>query len=301
MSREIAYEVWDVFTETPFGGNQLAVIPDARGLDTSAMQAIAREFGYSETVFMLPPEAGGAIRLRIFTPGSEVPFAGHPTLGAAASLAHAGYAFGEPVPLDMIIEEGIGPITCRAAPSGDVWHAQFASRAPFERGAALPPADVAACVGLRPEALSSRVHPPMLASKGLPFIVAETASRADLAKAAPARDGFAALQAAFEEKPAILATALYHRGAGDAAAMRVFAPLEGIDEDPATGSAAAALAALLCDISGEAVTLDISQGTEMGRPSRIGAEASCPAPGHSDVAISGPAVHVMTGALHLPG
>ncbi|WP_424933266.1 PhzF family phenazine biosynthesis protein [Amaricoccus macauensis] len=300
MTRELSFEVWDVFTDSPFGGNQLAVIPDARGLSAEAMQAIAREFNYSESVFMLPPEAGGTIRLRIFTPGSEVPFAGHPTLGAAASLANSGYAFGQPVPLEMVIEEGAGPVACTASLSGEVWHASFNSLTPFERGAEFTPAEIAACVGLKLGDLATESHAPCLASKGLPFVIAETASREALSRAEPKRDAFSALKAANTDAPGILAIALYARGKGEAAAMRVFAPLEGIEEDPATGSAAAALSGLLCDLGGEPVSLVISQGSEMGRPSQIVAEAARAPDGTSDVTISGPAVHVMTGALFLP-
>ncbi len=296
MTREIVYEVWDVFTEVPFGGNQLAVIPDARGLGAAEMQAIAREFNYSETVFMLPPEAGGTIRLRIFTPVFEMPFAGHPTIGAAASLANTGYAFGQPVPLDMIIEEGVGPITCTAALSGGIWQASFTTRAPFERGAALPAAEIAACAGLLAKDLSGA---PVVASKGFPFITAETATAEALTRAAPARDAILAAKAV-KGAPGNMSLLFYHRAAPGHVTMRMFAPLAGIEEDPATGSAAAALAALLCDTAGKPISLDISQGNEMGRPSRITAEASCPAPGHSEVVISGPAVHVMTGALYLP-
>lgn len=301
MTRELTYEVWDVFTEVAFGGNQLAVIPDARGLDAGAMLAITREFGFSETVFMLPPERGGTIRLRIFTPGSEVPFAGHPTLGAAASLAFAGYAFGQPVPRDIVIEEGVGPIACTAEPSAGVWHASFSTGAPFERGAALPRAGIAACVGLAETDLADRAHPPTVASKGFPFVIAEAASAEALDRAVPRREAFVAARAKLAGAPELMALALYHRSAPQGVAMRVFAPLAGIEEDTATGSAAAALAALLCDLEGAPVALDIAQGASLGRPSRMIAEAARSAPGASEVTIAGPAVPVMTGTLHMPG
>jgi trans-2,3-dihydro-3-hydroxyanthranilate isomerase len=301
MTHEITFEVWDVFTEAPFGGNQLAVIPDARGLSPEEMQAITREFGFSETVFMLPPEQGGTIRLRIFTPAAEIPFAGHPTLGAAASLAHAGYAFGQPVPREVVIEEGAGAIDCTAEHSNGIWQASFTIATPFERGAALPLPETAACAGLGANDLTDRAHPPVVASKGLPFVIAETATREALSRAAPLREAIQSAQANLRGAPDPMRLALYYRTSPGTLALRMFAPLAGVEEDPATGSAAAALAALLCDLAGAPVALDISQGSEMGRPSRIFAEASRPAPDTSDVVISGPAVHVMTGVLYLPG
>ena len=298
MVRDIACEIWDVFTDVAFGGNQLAVVPDARGLDTAGMQRIAREFGYSESVFMLPPEAGGTIRLRIFTPGREIPFAGHPTIGAAISLARAGTAFGHTVSADPVIEEGVGPITCTTLQRDGLWHAAFTTNAPFERLGEYDPAAVAACTNLPATALSTALRAPVMASKGLPFLIAETASRADLAAAAPDPAAFAALRD--RQGESFLSIALYHRAAAGDAALRVFAPLDDTHEDPATGSAAAALAALLCACDGAPVELTISQGTEMGRPSRITAAADCPAPGASRVRIGGSAVPVLSGHLHFP-
>jgi trans-2,3-dihydro-3-hydroxyanthranilate isomerase len=298
MVREIAYEVWDVFTDTPFGGNPLGVVADARGIDSALMQTIAREFGYSETVFMLPPGAGATIRLRIFTPSSEIPFAGHPTIGAAASLARAGRAFGREVPPEQVIEEGIGLIRCETAQAGGIWTAAFVSEAPFEHLGFYPAADIAACLGLPESALTCRSHTPQMASKGLPFVFAEAARRGEIARAAPVRETFRAVRDAQPDPPGFFSIALYCREAG-AVRMRVFAPLDGIDEDPATGSAAAALAAMVCDIEGSAVSLDISQGSEMGRPSRILASAERPLPHVSRVRIAGSAVPIMAGVLTL--
>jgi trans-2,3-dihydro-3-hydroxyanthranilate isomerase len=301
MTREITYEVWDVFTEAPFGGNPLAVIPDARGLTPAEMQAITCEFGYSESAFMLPPEQGATIRLRIFTPSDEIAFAGHPTIGAAASLAHAGYAFGQPVPREFVIEEGAGPLACSAESAGALWQASFTSATRFDRGATFSRAEIAACAGLEAEDLTERSHPPVVASKGLPFILAEVATRQALSRAAPSREALASVRAGHGDAPDLMALALYCRLSKRSAALRMFAPLAGIPEDPATGSAAAALAALLCDLDGAPVSLDIRQGAEMGRPSRIFVEASRPAPEVSQVVVAGPAVHVMTGTLYLPG
>ncbi|MEM8570355.1 MAG: PhzF family phenazine biosynthesis protein [Pseudomonadota bacterium] len=301
MTRQIEYEVWDVFTEIPFRGNQLAVIPDAHGLSGAEMQTIAREFNYSESIFLLPAEAGGTIRARIFTPASEIPFAGHPTVGATASLANAGYAFGNPIPTEMIIEEGIGPIACHAALSNGAWHAGFTSHAPFEKGAIITAKEIAACLGLRSNAIRTTRHEPQAASKGLPFVFAEMASRGALAKATPVRAAFLKSQRNYEAHSRFFSVAAYYRRSENQIDMRVFVPLEGIDEDPATGSACAALAGFLADIAQASVAIEITQGADMGRESHIFAEANPPTAAGSEVSVSGAAVLVMSGMLHLPG
>jgi trans-2,3-dihydro-3-hydroxyanthranilate isomerase len=277
------YFVYDVFTEAPFGGNPLAVIPEAEGLAETLLQKIAREFNFSETVFVLPPrEDGHTARVRIFTPTQEVPFAGHPTIGTALALHDEGG------PAEMVLELGVGPIPCTVAGG----RARFVTRRPLERLHEVEAGMVAEALGLAASDIVTARHAPVMASVGLPFVFAELGGADALARAAPAIASFRAGQARYPS-PFDFAVAPYARE-GDRIRMRMFAPLDNIPEDPATGSAAAALGALLAALSGGPVTLDIAQGVEMGRPSRILVEA-----GPKGVAVEGAARRVMEGRLLL--
>jgi len=271
------YFVYDVFTESAFGGNQLAILPGAEALPEERLLAITREFNFSETVFLFPPETPGhSARLRIFTPGGEVPFAGHPTIGAAVALAEAGLG------PDLTLELKVGLLTAHA----EAGRARFETRVPLEILAEPAPALVARALGLPESAL---VSAPVMASVGLPFTFTELASRADLAACTPdlaaMREGVAAYPSAMD-----FAQFAYVRD-GDTIHARMFAPLDGIPEDPATGSAAAALGALFAARDG-AARFTIRQGEDMGRLSLIDIEAE---PGR--VLVSGAAVRVMTGEL----
>ena len=278
-----AYLVYDVFTDTPFGGNPLAVIPDAAGLDDGLLQKIAREFNFSETVFVHPPDdPGHTARLRIFTPTQEIPFAGHPTIGAAIAL----HALGRPG--RMVLELGVGPIACTV--SGAT--ARFVTTRPLERLHAPDRGSIAACLGIGEGDIRTETHGPVMASLGLPFVFAELRDLAALARCTPDTAAFRRAEARYPA-PLDFAVAVYVRE-GDTVRMRMFAPLDNIPEDPATGSAAAALGALLADLRGRPLSLDIAQGVEMGRPSRIGVEA-----GPEGVAVSGSACKVMEGRLVL--
>ncbi len=278
-----AYLVYDVFTDTVFGGNPLAVIPDATALDAALLQKIAREFNFSETSFVYPPEdPAHAARVRIFTPTREVPFAGHPAIGTAIALADLGR------PGDMILELGVGPVPCHAGDGA----ARFRTTRPLERLHTPEAAVVADCLGLFRDDIRTDRVPPVVASVGLPFVFAELTGLEPLARAGPRREAFLAAAARYP-LPFDFAVAAYVRDGGDIR-MRMFAPLDDIPEDPATGSAAAALGALLASEDGTAVTLDIAQGLEMGRPSRIGIEA-----GPDGVTVAGSARRVMEGRLTL--
>jgi trans-2,3-dihydro-3-hydroxyanthranilate isomerase len=265
------YLILDVFADRPLAGNPLAVIPDARGLDAATMQALARAFNLSETVFLWPAASpGGPVPARIFTPGREVPFAGHPTVGAGVALALAGQG------PDLTLDLPVGPVAIRAAADPargmGAGHAQVSRDGRLERFHTPDAATVAACVRLPPETVVTTTHPPVMASFGLPFAIAELADLAALAAARPNTDRFRAAEARW---PSALdfATYLYVRTGPDAVQARMFAPLDGIPEDPATGSAAVALVALLAETRGRDLTLSIAQGIEMGRPSRITASA----------------------------
>lgn len=277
------YLVYDVFTDTRFGGNQLAVFPDASGLPETQLQAIASEFNFSEVTFVYPPaNPAHTARVRIFTPTTEVPFAGHPTIGTAIALHDLGG------PDDMVLELGVGPISCQVGAQG----AAFTTPVPLQIIAHPPVELVARALGLPVAAITTAVHAPVQASLGLAFVLVELASRADLAAAEPVidavRDGAAAYPAGLD-----FAIFCYCREGGQVDA-RMFAPLDNMTEDPATGSASATLAALLAAMPGGPQKLRIAQGEDMGRPSQILTEVDS-----RGVTVRGQAVKVMAGQLFL--
>ncbi len=275
------YFVYDVFTDAPFGGNQLAVFPDAAALPEADLQKIAAEFNFSEVTFVYPPEhSANTARVRIFTPTMEIPFAGHPTIGTAVALEDLGHG------PDMVLELGVGPIRAQA----DNGAAQFTTEASLETLAQPDPDLVARALGLRPAQIVTDTHPPVMASLGLPFTLTELADRVALSaiqtEIAAFREGNARYPGALD-----FAQLAYVRD-GSRIDARMFAPLDNIPEDPATGSAAATLAALLAQVLGRDLTLDYAQGDDMGRPSRIHLRTDGP-----HVTVSGRAVRVMEGAL----
>lgn len=280
------YLVYDVFTERAFGGNPLAVIPDATGLDTDAMQKIAREFNFSETTFVLPPQdTAHDARVRIFTPTRELDFAGHPTVGTALALYHLGRAGP-----DMVLELGVGPIPV----SIDGTRAEFATRVPLKTGQAPDAGALAGCLSLPVTAIRTERHPPVEAGLGTDFTLVELTDKAALDSASPDLDAFR--RAATD--PGRLAIFAYVRDATRIDA-RMFAPLGGILEDPATGSASAALAAYLGQLDGASQSFEITQGVQMGRPSRISARVHVENRTPVEVRIAGHAVKVMEGRLTL--
>ena len=280
------YLIYDVFTDRRFGGNPLAVFPDATGLADCDLQKIAAEFNLSETTFVYPPEAPGCDRkVRIFTPKSELAFAGHPTIGTAIALNQLGLA-GEA----MVLELGVGPIAVTV--SGN--HARFVTRVPLDTGPAPDIAALAPCAGLEAGAIRTDRHAPVSAGLGTEFVLAELTDTDALARAFPDTDAFR--KAAPGDAALRLSLMLYVRD-GTRIEARMFAPLSGIPEDPATGSAAAALAAYLGGLDGASQRFEISQGVAMGRPSRIDAEVTVENGTPVEVAIAGQAVRVMEGRL----
>ncbi len=278
--------VYDVFTDAAFGGNPLAVIPDASGLAEPELQKIAREFNFSETAFVLAPDdAAHDAKVRIFTPTQELAFAGHPTVGTALALAGLGR-----VGTETVLELGVGPIPVKVAGT----RAEFATRVPLKTGPAAETDALAACLGLPVSAIRADRYAPVKAGLGTDFTLVELTDRAALDRAGPVIDAFR--QAATD--PVRLSILAYVRD-GDRIEARMFAPLGGILEDPATGSAAAALAAYLGRLDGVSQSFAISQGVKMGRPSRIDAGVTVENGQPVEVTIAGHAVKVMEGRLTL--
>jgi trans-2,3-dihydro-3-hydroxyanthranilate isomerase len=297
---EYEFVTVDVFTEQRFGGNPLAVFPDARGLTDAQMQALAREFNLSETTFVLPPEdPNNTARVRIFTPRHEMPFAGHPNVGTGTVLA---WRMKEP-PEHLVFEEiaGIVRVHFQRDADGAISGARISAPHSLQFGSAVPATVVADCIGLPEAAIATALHDPIVASVGAPFVIAELNDLGLLAAAEPDIAAFrAAADGQYPDLVGRFNLLVYVRVDGDATrlATRMFAPLSGVMEDPATGSANAALAALLTSVApGEDVDLhyDITQGTEMGRPSRLLASARKTAEGPVEATIAGSCVKVMRG------
>jgi trans-2,3-dihydro-3-hydroxyanthranilate isomerase len=272
------YFTCDVFTETRFGGNPLAVLPDAEGLTHREMQHIAREFNYSETTFVFRPEDGHTRRVRIFTPSLELPFAGHPNVGTAFVLATSG-AFGEiGSSLAVTFEEqaGLVPISISAA-RGRVTACELKAPQPFSLGETVPKSLVAGALSLSVEDIATRTHEPREASVGLPFVFTELKDQDALGRCRIDMTGFEALRdhLGSDSRASLY---VYTRAAdGVHVHARMFAPLSGVPEDPATGSAGCALAGLLTHYDARAegaYSYQIAQGVEMGRPSLLVARAA---------------------------
>jgi trans-2,3-dihydro-3-hydroxyanthranilate isomerase len=297
----------NVFTAERFGGNPLAVLPDARGLTDEQMQAIAREFNLSETTFVLPPDnPQNHARVRIFTPAHEMPFAGHPNVGTGFVLSRA---MDNP-PEHLVFEEiaGLVRVHILRGPDKQITGTQISAPRSLSVGDAVPTETVAACASLAPEDILTTAHDPLKASVGTEFVIAEVASLEALARAAP--DLAAFRSAGIESGTALpgaqlrFALLLYVRRDGDATRLRarMFAPLGGVLEDPATGSACAALAALLTSMApGENVDLhyEIEQGVEMGRPSLLIASGRKTAEGPVEATVAGSCVPSGRGTLEV--
>jgi trans-2,3-dihydro-3-hydroxyanthranilate isomerase len=296
------YVTVDVFTERVFGGNPLAVVLDAEGLTAPQMQAIAAEFNYAETTFVLPSRAPHhTAHIRIFTPRTEVPFAGHPNVGTAVVLARHREATGGPALQHFIFEEAAGLVPLRLLREGDgIVGAELTAPESLAIGSSVSAADAAECLSLSVSDINLASHPPQVLSVGLAFLVTELKSRDALRRAKPSTPSHERVL------PAVGTDAIfsYCRGAtAEALHARMFSPLDGIVEDPATGSAAAATISLLAALRPERdaeTHWRIEQGLEMGRPSLLLGRTEKREGTVAAVHISGRAVQVMSGLLYLP-
>ena len=265
------YITVDVFTDRAFGGNPLAVILDAGGLSTAQMQAIASEFNYSETTFVLPPQdPAHDAQVRIFTVRSEIPFAGHPNVGTAFVLATQA---AKP-PARLVFEEKAGLVPVEILiEGGKVVGAELTAPQGLKKLTQLTAEQTAACASLAAADIRTDRHPPQIVSVGLPFLVAEVASRDALRRARPDADAFARTLPCDGSKAIYLYTLDVPAAEACDLQARMFHPgSSGLSEDPATGSATAAAAALLADLSGERdgeLKLRIGQGVDMNRPSLL--------------------------------
>ncbi|MGB8628662.1 MAG: PhzF family phenazine biosynthesis protein [Xanthobacteraceae bacterium] len=298
----IEFVTVDVFTDRKFGGNPLAVVPDARGLTAEQMQTIAAEFNLAETTFVLPPQDDAhTAQVRIFTPRAELPFAGHPNIGTAFILANKGVSHGRKVSDPIVFEEQAGLVRLDPIKQGPaVVGALLAPPQPVVRGDDFAVDIAAAAVSLASGDIETAHHRPCFASCGLPLAFAELKTRAALAAARPRAEIFS------EHITADRATGFLvyvkDQSEGFDLQARMFAPLYGVAEDPATGSANVTLAGLLASLRPEAdlkLELSIGQGFDMGRPSALEAVAEKRNGKVVALSIGGRCVPMMRGMLDL--
>jgi trans-2,3-dihydro-3-hydroxyanthranilate isomerase len=303
---QFAYYTADVFTDEPFGGNQLAVFPDARGIPEHRLLDVTREFNYSETTFVYPAEAAGNTRrVRIFTPGGEVPFAGHPTVGTAHVLA----AIGE-IPLTgettrIVFEEKVGlvPVTIRARDKQPVF-AQL-SVAKLPEGGPTPPSRevIAAALGLEASDLLGDGWAPESFSCGLRYLFVPLRDRGAVARARVKLDEWERTMAG-TAAPELFVFAAGGERTGTDFRGRMFAPGLSVPEDPATGSACAALAGYLAArdprrTNDGTLRWIVEQGFEMGRPSILEVEADVVRGAVTAVRVGGASVMISRGAMEI--
>jgi trans-2,3-dihydro-3-hydroxyanthranilate isomerase len=302
MAMRLEFVTVDVFTARRFCGNPLAVVFDGDRLSTAQMQSIAGEFNLSETTFVLPPnEAAHTAEVRIFTPRAELPFAGHPNLGTAFALANRGSVFGRPIGDRVVFEERAGLVPLELLREGTTTvGARLTAPQPLSRGKDIAADVIAAACSIAVEDVETRHHPPCIASCGIAFVIAELKTVQALQSAQPRPEAFSRDLAA-AGAPGIH---LYARDGADGVDLRarMFAPVYGVPEDPATGSANLALAALLASLRPEpdlALEWRIAQGVEMGRPSLLDAAAEKRDGSVVATRIGGRCVAVMTGTIDI--
>jgi trans-2,3-dihydro-3-hydroxyanthranilate isomerase len=291
------FHIVDVFSSTPFGGNQLAVLPDAVGISTEGMQKIAREFNFPESTFVLPKNDPNTYRVRIFTPRAELDFAGHPTIGTACALVMK-QRVQTAEPIRLILEENVGPVTVDVVQRNGGYHGLLTLSGKIDAPSGAPaPADLAAVLSIEP----SEVSQSFFAGVGLPFCFAQLSSNEVVDRAVINRTAWAAtLSRAWSPNLFFFAGDL--RDGGHLYA-RMCAPALGIEEDPATGSACAALVGAVAskqDFGGTAYRLSIEQGIAMGRRSEIEAEARKSGGVVTSVSVGGATAYIASGEIEVP-
>lgn len=302
-TRRYRYITADVFTDHAFHGNPVAVVLDAHGLSAREMQAIAREFNYIESAFVLPPEVPAhTARVRIFTPVREVPFAGHPNIGTAFVLAFEASRRGETPLQHLVFEEAAGLVQIDLLWVGDtLTGAQLICPEAFSRRGHVTAEQAATCLSLGPADVTTANHLPQVVSVGLPFLAVELASRDALRRARPDKASYDRVL------PLDGAGSVYAYtqalGPDDTKCdlqARMFTSF--MAEDPATGSATAAASALVAEVRGSTeLALRVRQGVDMGRPSTLLTHVKRDYSGCLVVKLGGHCVPMMEGALRVPG
>jgi trans-2,3-dihydro-3-hydroxyanthranilate isomerase len=300
------YATLDVFTDKMFGGNPLAVLPDARGLTTEQMQLIACEFNYSETTFVLPPaDENNTRKVRIFTPIAEIPFAGHPNVGTAVALAQLDLLGDVVAGQRILFEEGAGNVSVILRGNGGrIDGAEFIAPVINRFGDELTAEEAAKALGMTADKVVSRHHAPRIVDVGLRFLYVELTTLEALA-ATEAAQGPVTRISATRGLDGVFA---YVRVDGKANGgvdirARLYAPVHGVMEDPATGSANAGLANLLASLNDEpdaTLEWEVAQGVEMGRPGRLHITAERRKGAVAEIRVAGGAVVACRGQIDVP-
>jgi len=292
------FHIVDAFSATPFGGVQLAVLPDAAGISTEGMQKIAREFNFGETTFVLPKkDPANTCQVRIFTPRTELDVAGAPSVGTACALVMKQHV--RPgAPIRLILEENIGPVTVDVARRNGGFHGTLTLTEKIEAPSGAPsPTELAAVLSVEPAAVSQV----FFAGVGVPFCFAQLTSNEVVDRATINRAAWAGtLSRAWSPHLFFFAGNLRHGGPLYA---RMWAPALGVEEDPATGSACAALAGAMAsklELGGTAYRLLVEQGVAMGRQSEIEAEARKSGAGVTSVSVGGATTYIASGEIEVP-
>jgi trans-2,3-dihydro-3-hydroxyanthranilate isomerase len=293
MPRKTPFTLIDVFTSRPFGGNQLAVFTDAAALSAIEMQSLAREMNFSESTFVMPPESAGAVRrVRIFTPMHEMPMAGHPTVGTTWVLATRGDIALGSASVDATLELGIGPVTVTVENSRGkpdfVW---MAHREPEFGSKRTDRERVAKALGISAADIRDDL-PIQKVSTGFPFTFVPLKTIDALGRCAPNQPALAMLIEPGEQSLAVYMFVANKNESGEfSARSRMFAPFDGVAEDPATGAAAAPFGAYAAEYGlikpAPSASFLIHQGVEMGRPSEIRVEVVRKASGALGIRIGG--------------
>jgi trans-2,3-dihydro-3-hydroxyanthranilate isomerase len=304
--REYRFVQVDVFTDRPFGGNPLAVFPEAEGLTPEEMQSLAREMNLSETTFVFPPEGPRAdFAVRIFTPAKELPFAGHPVVGTHWVLAHLGRVDLREPTTEVRFELGVGELPAALHVSdGQVGRVVMTQDRPGFLAVLEDVANLAAGLGLEPEAITDTRLPVQVVSTGMPQMMVPVRSLAEIQKLDAGRLDAAALDRACRSLHTDCAMTFCLETVAPESTVhaRLFAPALGIPEDPATGSANGALGAYLVHhravpINRPTTTIQSEQGAEMGRPSTIYVEVDSDDSGVTGVRVGGQVVPIAEGVV----
>ena len=282
--KNVSFVLCDVFTENQFEGNQLAVFPNANTLTSSEMQQIATEFNFSECTFVSEGDGDSTHHVRIYTPTHEVPFAGHPNVGTAYVLAT--YPQVSELPLTYIFKEAAGLVDVDVSDTDRGVFCEIKAPEYLSTSATVEPSEIASALGLQLGEIDISVHAPVIASVGLPFILARVSSRTVLSKAVVDMSGFQHISDKYPCKDILI----YFRNSDGVIHTRVFAPIDNVPEDPATGSANGALVALLTEAAPDQASetsFEVHQGDDMGRPCRLFLRTVKNDQGNTDVFIGG--------------
>ena len=299
-----SYFTVDVFTDDVFGGNPLAVFPRAEGLNDRQMQTVARELNLSETTFVFPPDdATHTCKVRIFTPGAELPFAGHPTLGTAHVLVGSGAVAAAGEAIEIVLEERVGPVPVTVSrQKADRTFAQLSVSKLPEFGPPPPSrADLAAILSIGPDKIPAD-EPIEAVSCGVPFLFVPVRDLEAMARLRPDTGRWTEVLGGYWATEVFAWTRQTVRDGSDIHA-RMFGPMIGIAEDPATGGAAAALGGYLGVREGPGtgtVRWRVEQGLEMGRPSFLEVETDKRAGEITTVRVGGTTVPVGRGEMDIP-